>query len=74
MPVGHGRSGKQGVPGAWRRIVSVYRLIKTFDFTSCRQFRMFSGEILTDGRRDLSEPAVDIPRPPTGPAVESLKD
>ncbi len=35
---------------------------------------MFSGEIVTDGRRDLSEPAVDIPRPTAGPALESWKD
>ncbi len=76
MPVGRGRSGKQGFPGAWRRIVSVYCLINTFDFTSCRQFGMFSGEIVTDGRRDLSEPAVISRARPPGRhrELEGLKE
>ncbi len=61
MPVGRGRSGKQGVPGAWRRIVSVYRLIKTFDFTSCRRFRMFSGAVMT------------MPGLPRAPAADTIR-
>jgi hypothetical protein len=74
MPVGRGRSGKQGVPGAWHRIVSVYRLIKTFDFTSCRQFRMISGEIVTDGRRDLSEARRRYRAPAHRAGTENWKD
>ena len=41
----------------------VYRLIKSFDFTSSPQFRMFPGEIGTPGRGDPPEPDGDIRLP-----------